>query len=40
MERGASGAYPTVIHGRAVDGSLRVTVYNVRDGITVFDESI
>ena len=40
MEKSIPASYPTVIHGRVVDGRLRVTVHNVRDGEIVFDKSI
>ena len=40
MEKSIPASYPTVIHGRVVDGRLRVTVHNVRDGEVVFDKSI
>ena len=40
MEKSIPASYPPVIHGRVVDGRLRVTVHNVRNGEIVFDKSI
>ena len=40
MEKSIPASYPTVIHGRVVDGRLRVTVHNVRNGEVVFDKAI
>ena len=40
MDPAKGNLYPTVIHGRSENGELRVTVYNVRDGVVVFDSVI